>query len=78
VNNFCPDRYFVTVFIEALSYTSALTGKNWSLPVKKAWYWSLAVNSASYGIMAWLFVLGKLRHEDTSPFMWRIISRLHN
>jgi len=70
--------YFVTVFIEALSYTSALTGNNWSLPVKKAWYWSLAVNSASYGIMAWLFVLGKLRHEDTSPFMWRIISRLHN
>jgi len=34
------------------------------------------VNSLSYGVMGVFFAIGWLRYEDTSPFIWHILTRI--
>lgn len=34
------------------------------------------MNSLSYGVMGVFFAIGWLRYEDTSPFIWHILTRI--
>ena len=68
--------YFISIFLEAFSYNKAWgSGRKW--PEKRFFYWSLIVNSLSYGVMCVFFAIGWLRYENTSPFLWYILIRMH-
>lgn len=65
--------YLATIAVEAFMY-QALSEKGRVWPRPRYWSWSLATNSASYGLMAWLWVLGWLDPEQTtSALFWRML-----
>lgn len=68
--------FMVTVPIEAFVMNSSWGGKRFFWPDKKYWKWSLIANAASYGFIAWMFVIGWLKEEDTTPMFWHFLSRL--